>query len=86
MEEWELYDDLLKFRRGYSQARSAPASSFSPPYATLRYCYEHMLKLNEPLVGHIPILFVCPRGSGLKEPVPPKPRKFSPYVMPKKRS
>lgn len=85
MEDWEIYNDLLKFRRGYERGQISAGVILQPHYATLRYCYEHMLKLNEPLVGHIPILFVCPRGPGLKEPVPPKSRKFSPYLMPKKR-
>ena len=44
-----------------------------------------MMKLNEPLVGEIPILFVCPRGPGLTEPVDAKKLNFAPYLMPKKR-
>lgn len=84
MEDWEIYNDLLKFRRGYQRGQIAAGVILQPHYATLRYCYEHMLKLNEPLVGHIPILFVCARGPGLEEPAPPKSRTFSPYLMPKR--
>jgi|SRR5581483_3432571 len=86
MEDWEIYNDLLKFRRGYERGQIGAGVILQPHYATLRYCYEHMLNLNEPFVGHIPILFVCARGPGLKEPVQPKSRTFSPYLMPKKRS
>ena len=39
-----------------------------------------MRLLNEPLVGHIPILFVCARGPGLKDWTEPKPRRFAPYL------
>jgi len=45
-----------------------------------------MRLLNEPLIGHIPIIWVCPRGPGLKEPTTPNARKFAEYLMPKKRT
>jgi hypothetical protein len=86
MEDWEIYNDLLKFRRGYERGQIGAGVILQPHAATLLYCFEHMLHLNEPLVGHIPILFVCPRGPGLKEPVARKLRKFSPYPMPETRS
>jgi hypothetical protein len=42
-----------------------------------------MRHVNEPLVGHIPILFVCPRGSGFKEWTEPRKRNFKAYRFPK---
>ena len=86
MEGWEIYNDLLKFRRGHARGQIAAGVILQPDYATLHYCFEHMRHLNEPLVGHIPILFVCARGPGLKEPVSRKLRQFSPYPMPQRRS
>jgi len=86
MEGWEIYNDLLKFRRGYERGQIGVAVILQPNYATVRYCFEHMRYLNEPLVGHIPILFVCPRGPGLEEPADTKKRTLLPYRFPKKRS
>jgi hypothetical protein len=84
IEGWEIYNDLLKFRRGHARGQIVAGVILQPHYATLRYCYEHMLKLNEPLVGHIPLLFICPRGPGLDEPTEPTKRKYRPYRFPNK--
>ena len=86
MEDWAIYNDLLKFRRGHARGQIVAGVILQPHYATLRYCFEHMLKLNEPLVGHIPILFICPRGPGLDEPAELKKRGAEPYRFPKKSS
>jgi hypothetical protein len=82
MEGWEIYNDLLKFRRGHARGQIAAGVILQPDYATLHYCFEHMRHLNEPLVGHIPILFVCARGPGLKEWTEPKRRTLTPYRFP----
>jgi hypothetical protein len=83
MEDWQIYNDLLKFRRGYERGQIGAGVILQQHFATLNYCFEHMLKLNEPLVGHIPILFVCARGPGLKDPVAPQVKTFSPFLFPK---
>ncbi len=83
MEGWEIYNDLLKFRRGHARGQIVAGVILQPDHATLHYCFEQMRHLNEPLVGHIPILFVCPRGPGLNEWSEPKKRTFSPYRFPK---
>ena len=83
MEDWEIYNDLLKFRRGHARGQMVAVVILQPHFATLRYCFEHMRYLNEPLVGHIPILFVCARGPGLQEPTQPKKRTLTPYRFPK---
>lgn len=82
MEDWEIYNDLLKFRRGHTRGQIVAGVILQPHYATLRYCFEHMRKLNEPLVGHIPLVFICPRGPGLDEPTEPKKRTYQPYRFP----
>lgn len=82
MEDWEIYNDLLKFRRGHTRGQIIAGVILQPHYGTLHYCFEHMRHLNEPLVGHIPILFVCPRGPGLKEWTEPRRRNFAPYRFP----
>ncbi len=82
MEGWEIYNDLLKFRRGHARGQIVAGVILQPDYATLHYCFEHMRHLNEPLVGHIPILFVCARGPGLKEWTEPKRRTLTPYRFP----
>lgn len=84
IEDWEIYNDLLKFRRGHARGQIVAGVILQPHYATLRYCFEHMRHLNEPLIGHIPILFICPRGPGLNESAEPNKRTFSPYRFPKK--
>lgn len=86
MEGWEIYNDLLKFRRGHHRGQIAAGVILQPNYATLHYCFEHMRHLNEPLVGHIPILFVAPRGPGLKEWTESKKLNFKPYRFPKSDS
>lgn len=86
MEGWEIYNDLLKFRRGHQRGQIVAGVILQPDYATLRYCFEHMRHVNEPLVGHVPIAWVCPRGPGLKEPKESKTRTFAPYRMPAKPS
>ena len=50
MEDWEIYNDLLKFRRGYKRGQIGAGVILQPHAATLLYCFEHMLHLNEPLV------------------------------------
>jgi hypothetical protein len=84
MEDWEIYNDLLKFRRGHQRGQIVAGVILQPDYATLQYCFQHMLKLNEPLVGHIPIAFVCARGPGLKEPTDKKTPTYAPYRFPRR--
>lgn len=86
MEGWQIYNDLLKFRRGHARGQIVAGVILQPNYATLHYCFEHMRHLNEPLVGDIPILFVCPRGPGLKEWLEPKKKTYKPYRFPKQPS
>jgi hypothetical protein len=84
MEGWEILNDLLKFRRGFERGQIAAGVILQPFYYDTYYCFEHMRHLNEPLFGHIPILFCCPRGPGLKEPAMTRPVNYGPYAMPKR--
>lgn len=82
MEDWQITNDLLKFRRGFHRGQIAAGVLLQPHYSVLSYCFQRVRRLNEPLFGDIPILFVCPRGPGLKEPAEVPARKYSPFLMP----
>jgi hypothetical protein len=82
MEGWEINNDLLKFRRGVHRGQIVAGVLLQPHYYDLSYCFERMRHVNEPLFGHIPILFLCPRGPGLKEPAEVRTLKYAPYLMP----
>jgi hypothetical protein len=80
-EPWEVWNDLLKFRRGLERGQiCAGVLIHDSPYH-LQYVYEHMRSMSEPLFGHIPILFGAPGGPGLKQPSPSE-RKYQPFRMP----
>jgi hypothetical protein len=85
MEGWEINNDLLRFRRGFSRGQIVAGVLLQPHYYDLFYCFEHKLHLNEPLFTGIPIAFVCPRGPGLKEPKTVRTPKYGPYLMPRKK-
>jgi hypothetical protein len=72
----------LKSRRGHARGQIATGVIVKPDDATLHYYFEHRHP-NEPLTGHIPILFVCAREPGLQEWTEPKKRSFAPCRFPK---
>jgi hypothetical protein len=82
MEGWQINDALLKFRRGHHRGQIVAGVLLQPDFFDLDYCFKHKRHLNEPLVGAIPIAFVCPRGPGLREPGETKAPHYGPYLMP----
>lgn len=82
MDNWMVHRDLLKFRRGFKRGQIAVGVVIQPDYYNTHYCCEHLLPLNEPLFGEIPVMYCCPRGPGLKEPLV-RDRKFGAFLMPK---
>jgi hypothetical protein len=84
MEGWEIQNDLLKFRRGFERGQIEIGVLLQPFYYDMYYCFEHMRYLNEPLFGHIPVLFCCPRGPGLKEPARVRRVRYGDFLMPGK--
>jgi hypothetical protein len=83
IEGWEINNDLLKFWRGHTRGQIRVGVVIQPDPATLRYCFEHMRLLTQPLFGHIPLVFVAPDGEGLAQTIEAKVRKFKPFLMPR---
>jgi hypothetical protein len=67
MNDWKVHRELLKFRRGFERRQIAVGAIIQPNYRETHYCFEHFRHVNEPLFGHIPVLYCCPRGPGLEE-------------------
>jgi hypothetical protein len=82
MERWEVWTDLLKFRRGLSRGQIAVGLILHDCPANLAYVYQHLRLISEPLFGSLPIAFAAPEGEGLMMPHPPSGTHFAPYRMP----
>lgn len=65
IERWEIQNDLLKFRRGFARGLVVAGVILHDGPGHLRYCFEHLRHVNEPLFSDLPILFCAPSGPGL---------------------
>lgn len=82
MEGWEITNDLIKFWRGWTRGQIAVGILIQPDPGTMRYCFDQMRLLTEPLFGHLPIAFIAPDGPGLQQSISGKVRKDAPFPMP----
>jgi hypothetical protein len=82
MERWEVWNDLLKFRRGIERGQIAVGVILHDNPESLSYVYDHLRLISEPLFGMLPVAFVAPEGAGLKEPSTATVRQYAPYRMP----
>lgn len=82
VERWEVWTDLLKFRRGVERGQIAAGVILHDNPASLDYVYNHLRLISEPLFGAVPVAFVAPSGPGLPEPATKVPRQMAPYRMP----
>jgi hypothetical protein len=82
IESWEINNDLIKFWRGHTRGQIAVGVLIQPDPGTVRYCFDQMRLLTEPLFGHVPIAFLGPDGPGLRQTISGKPRAYQPFPMP----
>ena len=82
MERWEVWTDLLKFRRGIQRHQIAVGVILHDNSANLYYVYHHLRLISEPLFSALPVVFAAPEGEGLETAAPPSNRRFAPYRMP----
>lgn len=82
MEKWEVWHDLLKFRRGFDRGQIIAAIILHDNPANLRYVYDHLRLVAHRLFADIPILFAAPKGGHLPHAPEPTARKYRPYRMP----
>src|SRR5205807_106571 len=82
IEPWQINNDLIKFWRGYARGQIAVGVLVQPDPATVRYCFDQMRLMTEPLFGHIPIAFLAPDGPGLERSITAKKRTYAPFPMP----
>jgi hypothetical protein len=79
---WEVWTDLLKFRRGIQRHQIAVGVILHDNPANLYYVYHHLRLISEPLFSALPVVFAAPEGEGLETAAPPSNRRFAPYRMP----
>lgn len=82
IERWAIWTDLLKFRRGLARGQIAAAIILHDNPANLRYVYEHLRLMADPLFADIPILFAAPKGGDLPQTYNATKSKYRPYRMP----
>lgn len=82
IERWEVWNDLLKFRRGRHRGQITVGVIIHDNPADLAYVTEHLRLMSEPLFGEIPILFCSPAGGGLPTLYEPTSRNLGPFLMP----
>lgn len=82
MEKWEVWNDLLKFRRGLHRGQIAAGVLIHDNPQNLTYVFEHLRLVSEPLFGDLAILFAAPSGVGLPAPKSPSKKQYQPYLMP----
>jgi hypothetical protein len=78
IEPWQVNNDLIMFWRGFQRGQIAVGVLIQPDPATVRYCFEQMRLLTEPLFGHVPITFMAPDGAGLKQSIGDKIKTYKP--------
>jgi hypothetical protein len=67
IEGWEISNDLLKFWRGHTRGQIVVGVLVQPDPGTVRYCFEQMRLLTEPLFRTVPVAYFAPDGPGLKQ-------------------
>jgi hypothetical protein len=82
IEKWEVWTDLLKFRRGLHRGQIAAGVILHDNPENLAYVFEHLRLLSEPLFGELPVVYCAPSGPGLDNPVPSSNLVYRPFVMP----
>lgn len=82
IEKWEVWNDLLKFRRGLHRGQIAAGVILHDCPANLAYVHDHLRHLAGPLFDDLPVLFVAPEGQGLAQAFVASKRKYAPYRMP----
>jgi hypothetical protein len=82
MERWEVWTDLLKFRRGIQRRQIAVGVILHDNPESLAYVYNHLRLISEPLFATLPVVFAAPEGEGLKGPSAKAVHRFAAYRMP----
>jgi hypothetical protein len=82
IEDWEIQNDLLKFRRGVARGQIDIGVLLHPHESALRYVFDHVRLLTEPLFADLPIAFIAPLGPGLKPHQEKQAPTHSPYLFP----
>jgi hypothetical protein len=82
IERWEVWTDLLKFRRGIQRGQIVAGVILHDNPQTLSYVFNHLRHLSEPLFGEMPVAIIAPTGPGLADATTAKARSFSPFRMP----
>ncbi len=82
MEKWEVWHDLLKFRRGFDRGQLVAGIILHDNPANLRYVYDHLRLVAHRLFADIPILFAAPKGGHLPNADARAQRKYRSYPMP----
>jgi hypothetical protein len=81
IERWDVWTDLLKFRRGLKRRQIHVGVVLQDNPEHLTYVYDHLRLVSEPLFGRLPVVFMAPAGPGLKDE-PLSRRRFTDYRMP----
>lgn len=82
IERWEVWNDLLKFRRGIERGQIAAGVILHDNPESLEYVYNHLRMVSGALFAPLPVAFIAPRGPGLPEPNTKKRTKYAAYLMP----
>jgi hypothetical protein len=79
IEQWQVWNDLLKFRRGLQRRQIAAGLVLHDNVSNLNYVYEHLRLVSEPLFGELPVLYAAPAGPGLNDTWRPRGISYAPY-------
>src|SRR5262249_20086021 len=82
IERWEVWTDLLKFRRGFERGQIAVGVILHDNPESLDYVYNHLRLLSGPLFADLPVAYLAPAGPGLPEPKVKAPVRYAPFQMP----
>lgn len=82
IEKWEVWNDLLKFRRGLQRRQIGAGLVLHDNVSNLNYVYEHLRWLSEPLFGELPVLYAAPDGPGLANAGRSRRLTYAPYRVP----
>ena len=82
MAPWDIWGDLLKFRRGLQRGQIHAGILLTDTPYHFKYVYEHRRHVSEPLFGEMPLLFLAPDGPGLRQPSNKKAPTYSAYRYP----
>jgi hypothetical protein len=71
IEKWEVWNDLLKFRRGFDRGQIAAGIILRDNPANLRYVFDHLRLMTDAMFADVSILYAAPKGGGLPRTTPP---------------